>query len=524
MSGVEVGGLVNGVFPLLLSTLDAQKDLFKSSRSTIALQSFELDLQVGYQKFKIWQQKWLGQTNQTDASSKALWGAEGWSNVQGMLGRILEISQRIEKVYKALQTLTDAQPRSRWKLAFVRLSKRHEPSFKELKDLAQEFNLAVDAIWLYSETVFDSLHGVLAPGLHAPNRDLLLTSALQSRSGSLKLYKLCCNDSSDCILDLDLKPDTNSKHRLSGTEGLVHLFYQLFTHTPNDPTQLRRLVVENLPESGASHSRPSDAHDYGDSDFQLFKIKSDIEEMIVPVERDGTKPSSCLRIEKPRLEAVQLRSKPESLRTVLKRVRQTSTLSPEEHFSVGAKVELAYKIIESGLFLLGTPWLSLLNSQNILRLKDIDGRRPSFVLEVQTFGLVDLLFDDSEAISEAKQLYHIGILLMEIALDGPSGSQNEKDSSRSNHLLSQLPLVEQIMGAQYCKATAFCLQHRQPKQRFNGLRKYEGSHSKDWEAYLSELLQDYYSQVFLRLEELREIDTVSEYRSRKSWAIEESED
>ena len=524
MSGVEVAGLVHGVVPLLLSTLDAQKDLLKSSRNTIALKSFELDLQVGYQKFKIWQQKWLDQNNQTDASSKALWGAEGWSNVQGMLGRILEISQRIEKVYKDLQTLTDPQPRSRWKLALVRLSKRHEPSFKELKDLAQEFNLAVDAIWLYSETVFDSLHGVLATGLHAPNRDLLLTSALQSRSGSLKLYKLCCNDPSDCVLDLDLKPDTNSKHRLSGNEGLLHLFYQLFTHTPNDSTQLRKLVVENLPESRASRSKPSDAHDCGDSDFQLFKIKSDVEEMIIPVEREGTKPSSCLRIEKPRLEAVLLRSKPESLRTVLKRLRETSTLSPEEHFSVGAKVELAYKIIESGFYLLGTPWLSLLNSQNILRLKDVDGRRPSFVLEVQTFGLVDLLFDDAEAISETKQLYHIGILLMEIALDGLSASQKEKDSSRSNHLLSQLPLVEQTMGAQYCKATAFCLQHRQPKQRFNGLRKYEGSYSEDWESYLSELLQDYYSQVFLRLEELREIDRGSEYRSRKSWVIEESED
>ena len=524
MSGFEVAGLILGVIPPLLSTLDAKKDLLKSSRSSIALKSFELDLQVGYQKFKIWQQRWLGQNNQTDASSKALWGAEGWSNVQGMLGRILEISQRIEKVYKDLQALTDPQPRSRWKLAFVRLSKRHEPSFKELKDLAQEFNLAVDAIWLYSETVFDSLHGVLAPGLHAPNRDLLLTSALQSRSGSLKLYKLCCNNSSDWTLDLDLKPDIDSKHRLSGNEGLSHLFYQLFARTPIDSTQLGKLVVENLPESGASHSKPSDTHNCGDSDFQLLKINSDVGEMIIPVEREGTKPSSCLRIEKPRLEAVHLRSKPESLRTVLKRVRETSTLSPEEHLSVGAKVELAYKIIESGFFLLGTPWLSLLNSQNILRLKDVDGRRPSFVLEVQTFGLVDLLFDDAEAISETKQLYHIGILLMEIALDGLSASQNEKDSSRSNHLLSQLPFVEQNMGAQYCKATAFCLQHRQPKQRFNGLRKYEGSYSKDWEIYLSELLQDYYSQVFLRLEELRDIDTHSEYRSRKSWVIEESVD
>lgn len=79
--------------------------------------------------------------------------------------------------------------------------------------------------------------------------------------------------------------------------------------------------------------------------------------------------------------------------------------------------------------------------------------------------------------------------------------------------------LQSTMGTQYCKATAFCLQHRQSDPQFNDLKKYV---DPDWKVYLLHLLQDYYSQVFLRLQELRNIDTEFEYKSRKSWLIEDS--
>ena len=522
MSALDVASVVLEVLPTVIQALVAQRNRLKSSKGTDELKSLELDLKVGYRKFKTWQERWLGQKYQPDASSEALWGADGWANVQKMLRDILQISHQLKEAYTDIQPHADSQPRSRWKLALMRLKRRHDPSIKELKELITELSLAVDSLWLYSETVFDSLHGVLAPGLRIPIRDLLLKSALQSRPGSLQLYKLCCNDSTDCILELDLRPDSDLKDRAHTDDGTSHLLYQLFARTPNDSTKLRKLVVQNVPHNDVSPAKSFDILGRGDSSFQLFKINSSVEGIIIPVEREGAISSSCLRIEKPFLEHVQLKSTPESLGKVLKRLRETDLLSPREHFSVGAKVELAYKIVESGIFLLGTPWFSLLTSQNLLRIKDAHRARPSFGLEVQTFGLVDLLFDDSEALSETKQLFHVGALLMEIALDGPGASENAKGASRPTNLLNQLPLVEQAMGAQYCKATAFCLQHCQHKQRFYGLENYEGAHSSDWQRYLSELLQDYYSQVFLRLEELREIDTKSEYRSRKSWLIEES--
>lgn len=506
---MEVAGLILGVLPLITSIYETREKILRSSKGLVGLRILELDLQVGSEKFKIWNERWLGEKNQRDSSSKALWGAEGWQNVQRMLQKILQISQQIESALKDIKISADSNPQSKWKLALLRVKKRPEPSIDELKKLVEQFNRAVDTIWLYSDAAFDALHGVLAPPIHD-----LLESALQSRSGSLQLYKLCCNESTDCSLELNLRPKPDLKAGLHEYDGSSHLYYRLFARTPNSSKQLRKLEVEYLPGTGTVHAKPSDVLDRKDSGFQLFKSSLNDESTTIPLEGEGTSFSS-LRIKMQSLEYVKLNSEPKSLISVFEDLKREKVLYYQERFSVGAKIELAYKIVESSFFLLGTPWLSMLNSQNVLRVQDTEQKRPNFVLEVQSIGLVDMLLDDSEALSETKQLFSIGVLLMEIALD-------TKVASPTINLLNELPLVEQAMGAQYCKATAFCLQHRQPKERFYGLGRYESSYSEDWEKYLSELLQEFYSQVILRLEELQEIDTESVYRSRKSWLIEEN--
>ena len=120
------------------------------------------------------------------------------------------------------------------------------------------------------------------------------------------------------------------------------------------------------------------------------------------------------------------------------------------------------------------------------------------MLEIQTLDINDLLSDDPGALSETSQLFRIGVLLMEIALDQPDSSFRTEDYEQDAERISKLPLVEQSMGTQYCKATAFCLSYQQPRIRFRGVEKYESKHFHDWESYLAEFLQEYYSQVFLR--------------------------
>lgn len=518
---MEVAGLITGVLPRITSIQETRGNLLRSSKGLIALKHLELkhlelDLQVGSEKFRIWNERWLGQKDQPDSSSKALWGAEGWENVQRLLERIFQLCKQIESALKDTKLPADSHLQSRWKLPLLRLRKRpersiNELSINELKRLVKDLNNAIDAIWLYSDAAFDALHGAVAPR-YAPIRDLL-ESALQSRSGSLQLYKLCCNESTDCSLELNLRPKSDLTVGLQEYDGSSHLYYRLFAGTPNSSKQLK-LEVEYLPGTGTVHAEPSDVLDHKDSGFQLFKSSPHDESTVIPVGGQGTSFSS-LQIKNRSLKYVKLNPEPKSLISVFEDLQGEKVMYNKERFSVGAKIELAYKIVESSFFLLGTPWLLMLNSQNLWRLQDTEHKRPIFVLQIQAIGFVDILFDDSEALSETRQLFSIGVLLMEIALD-------KKVASLITNLLEELPLVEQAMGAQYCKATAFCLQHRQPKERFYGLGRYESSNSEDWKKYLSELLRDFYWQVILRLEELQEIDTGSVYRSRKSWLIEES--
>ena len=511
---------------LLSKATNVEKRLLSFHKGVDDVRRAELDVQVSFQKFQVWQEVWSGQKQQQpDVSSEVLWGAQGWANVQSMLNAIIRASKELERVLVEIRETNNPEPRSRWKTAVhsFRPKKRLNSKIRELKDLAGELNLAVDKLWLYSETVFDSLHGVLAQESRFPSRDILLTLAVDSRSGSLQLYALCCKSTSDCGLGMDLlEADTTVSSPLHerGSSAL-HLIYQLYSRARGGQEEIHKLVVENIPGEDASNMQEGLLIEPDVSNLQILEAKSSSASMIIPVPRQGSGPASCLRIEQNEARSLQLKSYPESLAKVLDTLKNTTNLSIDEHFSIGAKVELAFKIVECGFFLLGTPWFSSLSSWNILRLKSAGRSRHSFMLEIQTLDLDDLLLDDPGALTETDQLFHIGVVLMEIALDSSGPARRIEKDEPGLDVMSQLPFVEQAMGAQYCKATAFCLQHRQPQTRFQGQGKYLSPHFRDWETYLSDFLQDYYSQVFLRLEELREIDTRSEFRSRISWRSEE---
>ena len=126
-----------------------------------------------------------------------------------------------------------------------------------------------------------------------------------------------------------------------------------------------------------------------------------------------------------------------------------------------------------------------------------DGRRP-YVLEVQTLDLEELSFEDPEALTERSQLFHIGVLLVEIALGSPEHSAPTEVRGLDLRTSKMLTLVQQSMGPQYCKATAFCLRDRESTSRFGLPEKYQYPEKTGWKAYLLELLEDYHAQVFLR--------------------------
>lgn len=458
------------------------------------------ELRVSLHKLQVWQQNWSGQAQLPDISGKAFWGAEGTANIGRMMDAIVNRTKVMQKSLNEFRDSLSSGPRSRWKNAVqvIRTQKRLSYRFQELQSnglqelqkLAVNLGRSVDELWIYSETVFDSLHGILARETKLPERERLLKSALQSRSGSLELYTLCSKSAMDCSLEMDL---LDAQPNVVGDKdnSSLRLFYHLFTQPHIQSLELQRLIVENLPELDVPEAEFIDSNT---SDLQFFKPRSGI----IKATQHGSNHPSCLRIPNDPVGTIALESKPISLAEVLKVQFDRKILSAKDHFSTGAKVELAYKVVECGFFLLGTPWFSSLSSKNILRLKSTGSERNDFVLEIQTLDIKDLVFDDPEALTETSQIFRIGVLLMEIALDKHESCSRGDEYANDAERISKLPLVEQYMGTQYCKATAFCLQNKSLRIRFQGPQKYDSKNYDEWELYLLELLQEYYSQVFLR--------------------------
>ena len=520
---------------LLSKKIKARESSLSFHKGLEGIKQAELNVELSRQKLHAWQETWSGQdrspdgrASQSDVTSKALWGMQGWENIQRILDTIKRASQKLEGALLEVRGNAKPPARIRWKAA-VRalrskdLSRPHSKE-QEIKELAAALNKTVDELWLYTETVFDSLHGVMSQDLRYTSRDMLLQSALQSRTRSLDTYWFCAKYPLDWSLEmslLDASTMSLSSFRDQAKSSL-NPSYHLFAQRGDDNTNLYKIILENVPEGGQIFEAKSKVTEPKASEPQMStvqKFKPNIADgaLLLPIiSKDPGSPSSFSIT----TEKVRLKSSPETLASILRTLKEArNSLSVHTHFSIGAKVELAYKVVESGFFLLGTPWFSSLRSMNILRLKNTGEQRHKFVLRIQTLDMDDLLFDDAEALTEASQLHRIGVLLMEIALDSPEVAMLPEDYGSSSNRISLLPLVEQTMGAQYCKATAFCLQYSQRQARFQGSSKYDSSHFQEWTSYLADFLQHYHSQVFLRLEELRDIDASSEYRSRKSFQI-----
>lgn len=150
----------------------------------------------------------------------------------------------------------------------------------------------------------------------------------------------------------------------------------------------------------------------------------------------------------------------------------------EETLSRNARHRLTFKIAESTLYPLGTPWLFSLDSTNLRQLQSTRGVHPTFMLRTPTSDLRDLSSDDSAALDKTAQLFRLGSLLIEIALGREADLEKKEDLVMldqhvpTRERLHQSAQVERAMGLQYYQATAFCLHYGEGK--FSGPEKYQG--------------------------------------------------
>ena len=456
-------------------------------------------LDISLQKFQVWVKTWVKNASNPEISVEQLWGKEGWTDIQNLLGAIRENAKEIgDDLSKKDDNISHIGWRQTLRTSLNRKNRALRVKRRPLIDSAMLLSGSIDELWTYSEVAFDSLHGMLSYHIEVPLRKRLLARALNERTASLALYEACNQSKADYSLKVDLldensgtSPTFRRRSSVSSTVPSV-LFYHLFAQNRGNSTMTNNITLGSIP-------RPSE-QDFANADAVKFEIPSSdlavYESWPTPKSRSGlisihphlANAPSYFRVSK-RPVVLNWDDKSESLADLLSRDR-----IEERPLSQEARIEIAFKMVECGLYLLGTPWLASLSSKRLRRLKNSVGN--PFVLEVQTLDLEDLYFENPDALSEHSQLFSIGVLLVKIALSEKEDPQDIRDpDSRKSKIL---PLVEKSMGSLYCGATAFCLMDRRSAPQSGRPEKYKYPEETMWRSYLAELLVDYHAQVFSR--------------------------
>lgn len=488
---METSSLASAITGSINSASEILKSLPHSGDAEIEVSHTELGLAFSLQKIRTWQQNWSSQSQHPSVPAEVLWGVQGWARIQKLLNDILESSTALESQLREIQQRSDTRTDTGWwKGATIALVGQRPGSelqlHKEIRDRAGRVNEAVDQLWIYSETCFDSLHGVTTPESESTGRGELLRSAIGSRLVSLELYSLCVAQTEDWSLEMDVR----SSSALEPCHRLVA--------EPKDK-ELRKVRVTSMKETDIPHDQLGAVIESSKADLSLFTPSSD--PRIFKVAHQDLNPPQYLHIAAEQPEILRLDKSPESLADVLKIMQRSTYESTQAHLDREAKIELAFKVVESGLFLLGTPFFSSLSSTNLRRCDDGTRRPPNFMLRIPALGLGELVADDSGALAESAQLIRIGVILMEIALGGLDHDVDLQDLGDDpdtvSTLISKLAAVEKAMGAQYCRATAFCLQY-DGDDRFSGPEKYGEKLYGKWITHLADFLKEYHAQLYLR--------------------------
>lgn len=150
---------------------------------------------------------------------------------------------------------------------------------------------------------------------------------------------------------------------------------------------------------------------------------------------------------------------------------------PGQNIGLIKRLDLAYKVVECGLLLLGTSWLWNLSSKNTQRISgQVHEGRLRYLHETE-----DLTNEDLASVEP--QTFNVGVLLTEIAIAQPvlHIRKHESTSGSELHLVMaslhnyslkrrSLPadqVVERVnnhMGHGYSKAVEFCLQQSQMRK------------------------------------------------------------
>ncbi|ERF70352.1 hypothetical protein EPUS_07617 [Endocarpon pusillum Z07020] len=570
VTGFEVFGAVSGalgtlnlVRQLLESVYTVGKDWAESGRKL-------LEVHDGFQIFIVRLETWSERTWSIDAEfnddvGKAFWGDSGWRSISIQLAHIDKTAEEFLVVFKKAadpaiiekllpqhgNLLARAeQARSEEEHDRTGLSTRRGDSVRKLRELGDRLtkclspvskvNLiisrapvlldmlaALDARFLLLErdanAFYESQHPTVPRSVPQQQRlstaegTMLLRNIKATKAASEALYRACGNLKNEvCTID----------HRRVEGEGLPKLEMNLLAAEPrfhsNDDWKgfaMRYHLVLTSPEmenelevlvEGPLHApqlQAEIADDFAEACRHIRVGRQCYFEADLEI---NSRSATMFRLSSPLDPLRPWETKSIHLSGLLGAIEDMTSFQASGQFPYTERLNLAFKVAECGLLLIGTSWLSSIDSRNVQRLSD-----PSWKTKRRFIFAVKATENEHLANVEP-HLFRIGKLLAEIAMglpvrhiatfDGPQGPEldlvisvkiEETKEMRAMPAVEVEQRVRQAMGLSYSKAVAFCLQQSSDAQKENWGRLLEfGTWKEKEEAYMK-LLANYHKLVYL---------------------------
>ncbi|MCJ1270603.1 hypothetical protein MMC22_010500 [Lobaria immixta] len=489
---------------------------------------------------KQWNDFWMIDAPTTDEELIAFWGEEGWRLIKQQLSTIETKCEDLAALLNPFLSANHGHPPSdkEWERAQERLRTRalrkghgnnqNSELFLEIRILEEhvtkattrgkkakfvfksrqklqnylerlqleydELRRLVDAAWRGKHPTVQwniSTHQQRWLIALEETRSPIVRAARQNRKEVMDLHPFCLRTMEALDLELDLLKNTTGIPRIrcfhmiiAGPQGGTHL-------------QVCAELAKDVPPQVASTccTAFSDACRIAESRGQcVFRAG-----VVVPVHQRRPSEPNPAHFSLSRSSAL----------LYLDQYSRFSLSRKLDRMPIAERLDLAYKVVESGLLLLDTPWLSALGSRTITRLK-VSGEIPKYVLGIEE-GLQDCVQQRlPEGMGKLNlHIFAIGVLLVELAL-GTSVSHVEihestvclvKTESTKQRLSSLQRAVRQVRdewGASCAEAVEFCLQDptRASNQTWADGVMYDPTASEEEKSVA--LLDLFYEKVFLK--------------------------
>lgn len=571
VTGYEIFGAVSGALGALNLAKTFFQYLYKTVQQYRGAGAKLLDLSESFDSFEvrlaIWAECWDVRDTTPDIFYVALWTPGGWRSMSRQLAAIDKTSGDFVKVLSKLidpedlrsldatlpalaatiepevaETLQSAHPvglRAKQaaktcelaKLAKKAVSWDDKAKFVLMKsdqlteylgDLKDRFTvLSSDALNFFAATHPSvEMSASILTRRRIATASMLLQRALETKAASEALYQSCLSwnqgtlpaivagqieGNNQAPSNMGKKTRLEMDLLLEGMERFTSLHYHLLISSPTstswqeimvkgplqDRTQMG-LTVQNLEAAWTTlQSQQSCELQAAWEDAQVNnKLHFHLTLPVDPIQQGSYKEVGLSGL----LSGIQARTSADS----------------HEKFPVRERLELAYKVAECGLLLLGTSWLSNISSKKVQRIsRPGQGQRRRYILEAGRP-------ETNELDSVEPQTFNVGVLLTEIATAQPvlrimrfemSDRNVELDlvmNSLRDGVVEQrkfppaqvVKRVDEHMGQRYSEAVEFCLQqsHKYKRPEWGRIREF-GSWREREDAYRS-ILQDYYVMVY----------------------------